>query len=657
MNRYSPGRAGQKSVMVRAGAMLLCLMCSIAPAHSQIRLPKLIQSGMVLQRDASVRVWGWASKNERITLRFLDSTYTTDADSTGNWSVRLAPAAAGGPHLLKIFGRDTVVLSDIFTGDVWLCSGQSNMELPMRRVAPVYPREIEESSNAFIRCFTVPQRYNFCEQQRDVDSGAWMQATPQNVLSFSAVAYFFAKSLFERYRVPIGLINSSLGGSPAESWMSDDALKSFPPYRAEAQKWKDSALVAATINGDRIRIGAWYDRLRRTDAGYKNPAKPWSAVNVRTSDWKSMSVPGIWTTTELAGVNGSVWFRRSVRVPDLLAGRSAVLVLGRIIDADSVYVNGRFVGTTGYQYPPRRYAIPEKLLRGGMNSIAVRIISNNGTGGFVPDKPYVLIVDGDSIDLKGKWKYRIGAVMPPLAGETFIRWKPEGLFNGMIAPLRFYRIKGVIWYQGESNVDRPEEYRTLFPALIRDWRQTWSQGDFPFLFVQLPNFMEAKSYPAESNWAMLREAQREALSVPNTGMAVTIDIGEWNDIHPVDKKDVGARLALAARKLAYGEDSLTASGPSVRSVVVAGNRIIVSFDNVGTGLIARGGGPLDGFAIAGSNKKFIWARAAIQGKSVVVWNESIKSPIAVRYAWADNPAGANLYNSEGLPASPFQSEP
>jgi sialate O-acetylesterase len=284
------------------------------------------------------------------------------------------------------------------------------------------------------------------------------------------------------------------------------------------------------------------------------------------------------------------------------------------------------------------------------------VISNIGKGGFVPDKPYELIAGGKTIDLKGEWQYKLGAQMEPLAGQTFIRWKPLGLYNAMINPLLNFQIKGVIWYQGESNASRAVEYKALFPALIEDWRIHWKSGDLPFLFVQLPNFMEPKNQPGESDWALLREAQFKALSLPNTAMAVAIDIGEWNDIHPLNKKDVGKRLALAAQKVAYGNDKVVYSGPIYQSMKIDGSKVILTFKNMGSSLIAKGGGELKYFAISGADKHFVWAQAKIINDEVIVWSDQVVNPVAVRYAWADNPEGANLYNKEGLPASPFRTD-
>jgi sialate O-acetylesterase len=622
---------------------------------SQVILPRLISEGMVLQRDAEVPVWGWAAVGEQVLVQFMDSTYCTAADSLGNWHILLSGLKAGGPYTMQFRSdHDVTTVRDIMIGDVWVCSGQSNMELPMHRVSRIYADEIANSGNTSIRLFNIPYKYDFNKPQTDVEAGNWRSADPENVLDFSAVAYFFARELYETYKVPIGLINASLGGSPAEAWMSEEALKEFPVYFKEAQRFKDGKLIKQIEESDKIRISTWYGELRRKDEGYRDSQKNWTNPVLNTSGWKKMKIPGYWTDTELEQMNGVVWFRKNIRVPSSMTGIPAKLILGLVIDADSVFINGVFVGTTGYQYPPRRYDIPPDLLKKGDNSIVIRVISNIGRGGFVPDKQYAIIAEDRIIDLKGDWLYQPGARMEPLTGQTFISWKPLGLFNGMIAPLLNWRIKGVIWYQGESNADRPDEYRTLFPALIRDWRSHWKQGDLPFLYAQLPNFMEAKKEPSFGTWTLMREAQSDALSVPNTGMAVTIDIGEWNDIHPLNKKDVGKRLAQAARKVAYGDD-IVHSGPLYSARKTEGNRIILFFSHIGSGLIARGK-KLSGFAIAGADSHFVWANAKIEDNSVIVWNYKIREPVFVRYAWADSPEGANLYNKEGLPAAPFRTD-
>ncbi|PWU05060.1 MAG: sialate O-acetylesterase [Bacteroidetes bacterium] len=618
---------------------------------SQIKLPRLISNGMVLQRNALLKIWGWATPNEKIKIEFKKEIISTIADRDGNWSIQLSAQKAGGPYEIHLTASNKIDLTDIYFGDVWLCSGQSNMEINMSRVQDKYPQFIASANNPQIRQFIVPDKYDFNGPQKDFDGGEWKALDSKSVYEFSAVALFFAEKLFNKYKVPIGLINSALGGSPVESWISEDSLRKFPEDFEEMQKFKNKELIAEIENRDRANSSKWYRLLRDKDEGLK---KNWQAESFNDSDWEEMDVPGYWADGPLGITNGSVWFRKWIDVPPAFTGKSLKLLLGRIVDADSVFVNGKFAGTIGYQYPPRRYIVPAGLFHEGRNLITVRIISNSGRGGFVPDKPYALILGNDSIDLKGKWKYKLGIKMDPTPEQTFIRWKPGGLYNAMIAPMLNYKIKGVIWYQGESNANNAMEYAGKFSTLIRDWRAKWKMGNFPFLYVQLPNFMETKSEPGESDWARVREAQRKTLSIPNTGMAVAIDLGEWNDIHPLNKKPVGERLALQAMHLAYGDKNLVYSGPLLKSASKSGNKIILNFSNVGKGLIAFKGKSLKYFSIAGPDGKYIWANATMNGSSVSVWSKELRDPISVRYAWADNPAGANLYNKEELPASPFE---
>lgn len=641
-----------------SGSLLCCyiLLLLSRTAFCEVRLPVLISDGMVLQRDADVKVWGWAGEGEKVTIDFDGKTYNAAAGADGKWEVILSQLKAGGPYSMNIDASNHITLKDIMIGDVWVCSGQSNMELPMRRVKYRYPETIANSDNPAIRQFVVPHKYNFKEPQEDLKSGRWVSANPKSVLEFTAVGYFFAKELFEKYHVPIGLINASLGGSPAEAWLSEDALKAFPEYLKTAKRFKDNAYINQIVKKDNAVSKAWYNRIQQLDKGLEKGQKPWFDEDYDASEWATMNVPGYWADHELGPVNGAVWFRKEIDVPASMTGKPARLWMGRIVDADTAYVNGKIVGTVSYQYPPRIYDVPANLLKAGKNIIVVRVINNSGRGGFVPDKPYQLSTAGQTIDLKGEWQYKLGATMEPLPDKTFIEWQPAGLYNAMIAPLLNYTIKGVIWYQGESNTGKPLEYQKLFSTLITDWREKWKQGDFPFLYVQLANFMEVKDRPCESNWAELREAQLKTLFVPNTAMAVIIDTGEWNDVHPLNKEDVGKRLALAAQKLAYGDEEVVYSGPIYQSMKVQDGKIILTFTNIGGGLIAKGGGELKQFAIAGADKKFVWAKAKIEGDKVIVWNDDITNPADVRYGWADNPEGANLYNKEGLPASPFRTE-
>ena len=618
-------------------------------AHAQIRLPKLISNGMVLQRNQPLHIWGWASPGETVQVSFHNKQYKTSTSKDGKWEVNLPAMKAGGPYTMQLTASNSISLKDILIGDVWLCSGQSNMELEMIRLKYKYAKEIAEADNPFIRQFLVPDVYDFNQQHADLDKGEWLAATPKNVLQFSGVAYFFAKELYKKYKVPIGLINASVGGSPAEAWMSEEAVKAFPEYYKELQTFKSKTYIDSIESNQQKAIGQWYQQLNAKDIGLQ---QNWKNIN-NTQDWQTMQVPGYWANTNTGQVNGVVWFRKTFHVPAGMAGKAAKVELGRIVDADSVFINGMYIGNTTYQYPPRRYEFPEGILKAGENTIVVRVVNNGGRGGFVLDKRYELTTATDTIDLTGTWQYKVGAIMPPTPSQTFIRWKPVGLYNAMIAPLTQYPIKGVIWYQGEANTKKPGEYKALMETLITSWRTTWQQ-QFPFLFVQLANFMEAKPQPTESSWAATRQAQRNTLQVPNTGMAVIIDLGDWNDIHPENKKDVGYRLALQARKLAYKEN-ITASGPLYQSMQVQGNKVVLRFSNTGKGLQCKGD-TLQQFAIAGADKKFVWAKAIIKNNTVVVWNDAVTQPVVVRYAWADNPQGANLYNKEGLPASPFTTE-
>lgn len=633
----------------------LLLLTSLSTL-AQIQLPKLISDGMVLQRKEKVKLWGWASPNENISVDFKSKTYKTQADSKGAWQIMLPSQKAGGPYELIFKGKNEIRVKNILFGDVWVCSGQSNMELPMSRVKGNYEQYLKHVQRNRIRQFTVPDRYNFKEEAVDFESGSWDVLSDRHVDNFSAVAYFFAMDLEENIDIPIGIINTALGGSPVEAWMSDDALKAFPEDYAEAEKFKNDALISDIQTRDKARQDAWYQLLDSKDEGLLTE-KPWYEPTIDDENWKDINLPGYWKNEALGDVNGAVWFRKEFYVPKSMVGTQAKLELGRIVDQDYVYINGKLVGTTGYQYPPRRYNMSSLVLKEGLNSIAVRVISNSGSGGFVLDKPYQITANGKHIELKGTWKYKLGTTMEPLESQTFIRWKPKGLFNAMIAPLLNLKITGVLWYQGESNTGNPKKYYKTFPALIQDWRNHWSQGDFPFLFVQLANFMESHEAPTESKWAELRQAQLEtSLTVPNTGMAVAIDLGEWNDIHPVNKKDVGNRLALLARNMVYGERKLQAFSPVPKKVEFGSHEIKITMKNIGSGFkpIDYGNHMITNITVSNDGKHFKKAPAILYKNEIYISCTDVPNPTVVRYAWSDNPAQLNLYTKEGLPASPFE---
>jgi sialate O-acetylesterase len=623
-------------------------------SYSQVRLPKLISDGMVLQRDTNVRIWGWASEGEKVSVSFIGSTYQSIANKNGEWEVILPELKAGGPHEMKIDASNSITISDIMVGDVWVCSGQSNMQSSLRGLTSIYQDEIEKSGNPNIRQFLIYSGFNMTDRETDYRSGRWASANPKEVPGFTAVGYFFAKKLYETYKVPIGLINASVGGSSAEAWISEESIKSFPNFYETVQRFKTPGYIDRINKMDNERVRSWNKQLRQNDEGFKDPQRNWYSPELNTDNWETMYLPGYWADTKVGPVNGVVWFRKEITVPATLAGKQASLKLGRVADADSVFINGRFVGTTGSQYSQRTYRIPADLLREGKNTIVIRVINYIRHGGFVPGKQYEISADGNTVNLEGEWKYRIGATAEQLEDRLFTGKIPTGLFKGMIAPMLNYGIKGVVWYQGESNTSRAFEHYELFKLLIKDWRLNWRQGDFPFLYVQLPNFVEVNIETTKYDWAYFRETQLKALAIPNTGMAVTIDIGEYNDIHPVNKKDVGYRLALAAQKIAYGEKQIVYSGPVYKSSKIEGNKVTLSFSNVGSGLTTKNGEELNCFEICGIDNEYYPALAKIVKDKIIVWKDDVINPVAVRYAWANNPLKPNLYNKEGLPASPFR---
>lgn len=630
----------------------LFLICNCA--FAQVRLPQLVRDSMILQRDAKVKIWGWASPKEKIQISFQNKKYKTTADENGNWNVLLAPMKAGGPYTMKIDAKNHIVLNNILIGDVWICSGQSNMVHQMALHSVRYADDIVNANYPEIRQFWIPMLTDLQKPYDDLPPGYWKSANPVDVLQFSAVAYFFAKKLYEKYHVPIGLINSSVGGPSIQSWMSEESLKNIPSIFSTIEKNKDTAYVNS-INRNAVLKNA---AIKRPQDKGLNAAKPWYDTSYIPVGWRNINVPGYWEDQGIRNLDGIVWYQREIDVPSSMTNAPAKIFLGRIVDADFVYLNGKLIGNTTYQYPQRRYKIPNGLLKSGKNLLVIRIINYAGKGGFVPDKPYSLIANGDTIDLKGTWQYRVGSVFSPyqnsIPGFSY-EYQPTALYNAMIAPLLNYTIKGFLWYQGEGSINEVSEYGKRLTTLINDWRDKWQEGNLPFLYVQLPNFGDMQYKPVESSWAELREEQLKTLSVPNTAMAVAIDLGEWNDIHPDRKKEVGERLALAAEKLAYGEN-IVYSGPIYQSSTIDTNKIKITFTNVGSGLITNDGEELSEFAIAGPDKKFVWAKAKIDGDKIIVWSDDIANPMYVRYAWADNPVNPNLYNKEGLPASPFATD-
>lgn len=624
------------------------------PASGQVRLPALVRDSMILQRDAKIKIWGWASPKEKIQISFQNKKYKTIADENGNWKVSFSPMKAGGPYVMNIDASNHIILHNILIGDVWLCSGQSNMVHQMYLHRIRYEEDIANANYPQIRQFWVPNVTDLQHPQQNIPTSYWKAANPTDVLQFSAVAYFFAKKIYDKYHVPIGLINASVGGPGIETWMSEESLKEFPGFTKLIERNKDTAYV----NGFNRAVAIKNASLPKPhDKGLLQPIR-WYDTSYIPKGWRTIAIPGYWEDQGVKNLDGIVWYRKEIMVPASLINVPVKLFMGRIVDADFIYVNGKLIGNTTYQYPQRRYDIPTGVLKEGKNIITIRVINYFNKGGFVPDKPYYLATKNDTIHLTGYWQYKVGSVFMPnqkTAAGIDLEYQPTSLYNAMIAPLINYSIKGFLWYQGEGNISNAPVYGKLLSTMIKDWRCKWQQGDLLFLYVQLPNLGDMQYQPSESNLAVLRQGQLNTLSVPNTQMAITIDVGEWNDIHPDRKKPVGDRLALAAEKIAYG-DSVIYSGPIYQSSQIEGNTIVLSFTNVGSGLTTNDGEEPAEFAIAGADKKFVWAKTKIDGANIIVWSDEVTNPIYVRYAWADDPVNPNLYNKEGLPASPFQAE-
>jgi len=639
--------------MLSLGAALAAAV--LVPAAQAAVVPHaLFSDHAVLQQGRDVPVWGTARDGEQVTVEFAGQKVTTVAHD-GRWLVHLAAVPAGGPYTMTIAGDNRVTIADLLVGEVWICSGQSNMErqLGLREgQQPIanWEQEVAAANHPQLRHFLVPQKPAL-EPAASV-TGRWVVCSPATVADFTAVGYFFGRDLLQARHVPVGLIHSSWGGTPAEAWTSRAALRQRPDFAGPvAQAEQAIAQIKSGTYDQAKAMAAW---MQQYDAGSAEGA-PWSDPPLDTSAWKAMTLPVFWEKAGLPDFDGVVWFRRTFDLPASWNGGDAELHLGAIDDADTTWVNGVAVGATDGWQIPRLYRVPAGVLRAGSNVVAVRVLDTGGGGGLYGGGDSLRLApaagrDGPALSLAGPWRYRVAANLAtgprPPVDPTQSPLTPGGLYNGMVAPLQPYAIRGVIWYQGEANVGRETQYRTLFPALIADWRRAWGQGEFPFLFVQIAPF---KDMTPE-----IREAQLLAWQhTPNTAMVVTIDCGDAADIHPPHKQPVGARLGLAARALAYGE-ALEYSGPVFHALRPAGGRAVLAFTHLGGGLVAQGG-PLTGFTIAGADRVFHPATAVIEGDTVAVAAPEVAQPVAVRYGWANVPVG-NLFNAAGLPASPFRTD-
>ena len=633
---------------------ILLLLLLAGSLTAQVNVPTYFSNNMVLQKGMAIPVWGWATPGEKVTVTIDQSSMSATADKEGKWNVKLPAMNYGGPYQLTIQGKTNLSFENVMIGEVWVCSGQSNMEFQLI-TSKNGEAEVAASNYPNIRLFTVKKTISH-QQQEKLQDGEWSQCSPATSSNFSAVGYFFGRELHQKLNVAIGLINSSWGGTIAETWTSEQTIGQNPDFTNQLAQLKKVNLddyAKSVENEVKQRVG----ETSTIDKGMKNGQALWAAPAYNDAAWKTMELPGYIESNGLQGVDGIVWFRKEITLSADEAKQKSTLYLAKINDSDSTYINGVLIGSTKLQAEKSRvYPINAGVLKTGKNIITVRIEDIGGMGGVYGNPATLYLQSGDhNISLVGSWKYKVGivkfnAVLSPNSYPTL-------LYNALIHPLVPFAIKGAIWYQGESNAERAKQYRRVFPDLIKDWRAHWNQGDFPFLFVQLANFKKQDSIPVESDWAELREAQTMTLALPNTGMAVTTDVGEALDIHPKNKQTVGLRLALAGLKVAYQKD-IVYTGPVYQSMNVEGNKVTLTFDQIGSGIkIKDKYGYLKGFAIAGEDHQFHWATGKITGVNTLqISSSEVQHPVAVRYAWSNNPEDANLYNSADLPASSFRTD-
>lgn len=624
---------------------------------AEVRMPAVFSDNMVLQKEVPVTVRGWAEPAEKVSVEFAGQRKETAADKAGKWSLVLDPLRQSAQSAeMRVTGKNAIVIKSVLVGDVWLASGQSNMAMPLSQAAES-AKEIKAADYPAIRFFMV--KADLAPSPQEDCEGRWTICAPGNAGDFSAAAYFFARELHQKYRIPMGIINSAVGSSSCQTWTPAEVLLSDKTLPQPAKLAPENYASMQTYRTFRKET---YDRYACKDPGVKPDCLLWARPGLDVSDWRDYTAPG---SIESQGMNidGAVWFRKEVDVPASWAKHGLSLHLGPISDNDVAYMNGEKIGATENDWRDwvfRNYKVPAKWVKAGKNVIAVRIFDRMGPGGFYPNYPDPLKLSddrGNEIILSGVWKCKVELAEKPTSVPVALPGVfdvPSAFFNAMIAPLAKYPLRGFIWYQGEGNAGASKQHATLFPAMIESWRKGWGDGKLPFYFVQLTSFRARGAQPSDGGWSRLRESQLQTLALHDTGMAVTIDIGEERNIHPKNKQDVGKRLARWAMRDCYGDKGIEVSGPLYEAHAVEGGKIRIRFTHVGGGLKATGG-TLKGFAIAAADKKFVWARAAIEDGSVVVWSEGIKSPLHVRYAWADNPE-CTLYNSAGLPASPFRTD-
>lgn len=631
---------------------------------ANISVASVFGDNMVLQRDKPIQVWGWGPTGTSVRVELVDASAQTHVDVDGSWCIKLSARPAGGPYDMLIIADDTIRYTNILMGDVWVCSGQSNMGMTVGGNSRVlnYREEVANAHHPDIRLFTV-MRDMAATPLENVQSKGWFECGPETVENFSATAYFFGRDLQQGLEgVPIGLIHTSWGGTKVEAWTSSKALLGAGLFKDKLESVSRStrAQDEQIVREYKLEDLTWRASMDSLAGDLEGAILP--LFTSEHSQWKHMELPSYWEATPgLEKLDGIVWFQRHIEIPEQWSGQELTLSLGTVDDFDRTYFNGNEVGTNNSRSRPSEYTIPAQLTSAGDNLLSVRVFDVNRRGGLWGRQQdlYITPVEGgDTLWLRGTWNYRLVLdwaehdTYPP--ENPYLHNRPSVLYNAMLAPLTNLSIRGVTWYQGEANASRAHQYRTLFPLMIKDWRSAWKQGDFPFLYVQLPNWGKREKNPSEDRWAELRDAQRQALSLPNTQMAVIIDIGDERDIHPKNKQEVGRRLALLALADVYHQDILV-QGPIFVSQKRRWGKLILDFSNIGSGLMTTDGRDVVGFSIAGKNGKFVWADAKIRGKQVIVSSPQVKHPVAVRYAWGANP-DCNLTNSGGIPASPFKTD-
>jgi len=639
----------------------------IQPANAKA-LPfvsPIFADNMVLQRGKPDAIWGWSDPGDTVRVQIGGNTATGTTGTDHRWQVKIEPPAAGGPYTVKITGHQTLELHNVLVGDVWLCGGQSNMGLPLRFTKNA-DDEIKAANYPDIRFFTVQGQPAY--QHVDVIAGSWRVVSPDTAIWMSAVGYYFARSIQRQIHVPIGLVVDAVGGSPAEAWASEAALRPLHDFDVPLAELERLKAVKAPEYGNYVMH--WYDEY---DIGQKNN---WAAADLDDSSWTSVPVPGGFAELGVPSTPALVWFRKEITLPDPLPKPPAaqsnpiqgpfprggnMLSLGEIERMDTVYINGTEVGGSAWVENPRRYFIRDGILKPGRNVIAIRVLKTKPDGGFLskPEELHLTLADQTSIPLAGQWKAKLSvdARPPQPLPIAYENWPvmPTVLYEGMLAPVAPLSISGAIWYQGEQNSPRGYQYRKLLPAMIADWRSLFGQGDFPFYIVSLPAFQQRSPVPVNGDeWTETRESQAiTAGTVPNSCLAVTIDTGDPDNIHAKEKEPVGDRLARCALAKYYGKDTVY-SGPTLESVDRIPGAIRLHFAHADGGLVVKGS-KLEEFSVAGDDRKWFWADARIEGDSVVVSSPSVLQPTQVRYAWQSNPA-ATLFNGAGLPAVPFRTD-